>query len=158
MILTEQYLTHRTQVRRHNISLMQLHEFNHRLLAELIPESLQQGEVMHSTMPGKPTIQLRCTERFKYTTEVAMRVLFPYSQSDELIIRMYHDARLAELTHANEFERQYRALGGRVDAANQASLRYSQNCFLNKWLIFLLERGHRTSSWHLPAKTTTQNR
>ncbi|MFC3193874.1 DUF1249 domain-containing protein [Marinicella sediminis] len=150
MILTEQYLSHRQYVRRHNISLMQLHEFNHRLMDQLLPQSLYQGQILHSLLPDKPVLKMLCTERFKYTTEVSMQLLFPYSQSDELVIRVYHDAGLAELTHANEFERQYRALGGRVDAANQASLRYSQNCFLNKWLIFLLEKGHGKSNWQSP--------
>lgn len=146
MILTEQYLTHRQYVRRHNISLMQLHEYNHRLLMALLPEDADQV-VYHAVMPGQATLQITIRNRFKYTTELAMSMLFDDAVSDALVIRIYHDAQLAELVYSNEFEKQYRQLGGQVDPSNQASLRYSQNCFFNKWLIYLLEKGYQKDVW-----------
>lgn len=147
MILTEQYLSHRQYVRKHNISLMQLHEFNHRLLEALLPMRNQQSLVYHSALPSSPLLQVKYRERFKFTTEIAMCMIFDDAVSDALVIRIYHDAQLAELVYSNEFEKQFRELGGRVDANNQASLRYSQNCFLNKWLIYLLEKGYSQDNW-----------
>lgn len=147
MILTEQYLSHRQYVRRHNISLMQLHEFNHHLLKSLLPPQKEQALTYHSTSPYTTLLQIKYRERFKFTTEIAMCMIFDDAVSDALVIRIYHDAQLAELVYSNEFEKQYRELGGRVDANNQASLRYSQNCFLNKWLIYLLEKGYCQNNW-----------
>lgn len=148
MILTEQYLTHRKLVHRHNISLSQLHEFNHLLIQKLLPEmSERNNKLFHSTLADKPTLQINVRERFKFTTEISMCMIFDEAVSDALVIRVYHDAQLAELIYSNEFEKQFRELGGRVDIQNQADLRYSQNCFLNKWLIYLLENGFDNGHW-----------
>jgi len=151
MILTEQYLTHRKYVRRHNISLMQLHEFNHKLLNSLLPKFTQDAQVYHSIIEDKPTLKIKIREQFKFTTEISMCMVFDDSVSDALVIRLYHDAQLAELIYSNEFEKQYRQMGGKVDINNQANLRYSQNCFLNKWLIFLLENNFNTNTWTVKA-------
>ncbi|MGJ8664034.1 MAG: DUF1249 domain-containing protein [Marinicella sp.] len=149
MILTEHYLTHRQFVRRHNISLMQLHEFNHRLLTALLPDLPDHPLTFHSSTENKPTLQVKVREQFKFTTEISMCMLFDEAVSDALVIRIYHDAQLAELVYSNEFEKQFRQLGGKVDINNQASLRYSQNCFLNKWLIYLLESGFDHCHWKI---------
>ncbi len=148
MLLTEQYLTHRQYISRHNITLMQLHEFNHKLLCQLLPDETPEAMVFHSDVPDKPVLQITIRERFKYTTEIAMCMLFDDAVSDVLVIRIYHDAQLAELVYSNEFEKQYRQMGGKLEMQNQASLRYSQNCFFNKWLIYLLQSGFNKRSWH----------
>ncbi len=147
MILTEQYLSHRQYVRKHNISLMQLHEFNHHLLKALLPPKNKQPFVFQSSRLQSTTLQVKFREKFKFTTEISMCMIFDDAVSDALVIRIYHDAQLAELVYSNEFEKQYRELGGKVDVNNQASLRYSQNCFLNKWLIYLLEKGYSQNDW-----------
>ncbi|VAW44035.1 hypothetical protein MNBD_GAMMA02-553, partial [hydrothermal vent metagenome] len=54
MILTKQYLTHRQYVRQHNISLMQLHEFNHKLLCSLLPAMSDEVNVYQSTLGACP--------------------------------------------------------------------------------------------------------
>ncbi len=146
MILTEQYLSHRQFIHRHNISLTQLHEYNHKLLTFLLPE-LGNANLYQSTVNQHATLQVRVRERFKFTTEISMCMLFDDVVSDALVIRIYHDAQLAELIYSNEFEKQYRQMGGRVDINNQANLRYSQNCFFNKWLIFLIEKGYCQQQW-----------
>ncbi|MCX7554450.1 DUF1249 domain-containing protein [Marinicella sp. S1101] len=147
MLLTEQYLTHRQYISRHNISLMQLHEFNHKLLNHLLPAQLSEASTYVSNVDDKPTLQVTIRERFKFTTELSMCMVFDQAVSDALVIRIYHDAQLAELIYSNEFEKQYRQMGGQVDIKNQASLRFSQNCFLNKWLIYLLQNGFCQSNW-----------
>ncbi len=154
MILTEHYLTHRQYVRRHNISLMQLHEYNHRLLKALLPQISKQFNVYQSNLAARPTLQVTIRERFKFTTEISMCMLFEEAVSDALVIRVYHDAQLAELVYSNEFEKQFRQLGGKVDIQNQADLRYSQNCFLNKWLIYLLESGYQVDAWDVSHQNT----
>lgn len=154
MILTEQYLSHRQYVRKHNISLMQLHEYNHHLLNALLPKQKNPSPLYHSTSSQVPLLQIKYRERFKFTTEIAMCMIFDDAVSDALVIRIYHDAQLAELIYSNEFEKQFREMGGRVDANNQASLRYSQNCFLNKWLIYLLEKGYCQNDWQAVSESS----
>lgn len=154
MILTEQYLSHRQFIHKHNISLTQLHEYNHKLLSKLLPQ-MNNDNLYHSTVADSPILQIKVRERFKFTTELSMCMLFDEVVSDALVIRIYHDAQLAELIYSNEFEKQYRQMGGRVDINNQAQLRYSQNCFLNKWLIFLIEKGYGQDCWKPQNKTAS---
>ncbi len=146
MILTEQYLSHRQFIHRHKISLTQLHEYNFNMLSRLLPV-INNDKLYLSTIDHLATLQVRIRERFKFTTEISMCMMFNDVVSDALVIRIYHDAQLAELVYSNEFEKQYRQMGGRVDINNQANLRYSQNCFLNKWLIFLIEKGYCQQHW-----------
>jgi len=152
MILTEQYLSHRQFIHKHNISLSQLHEYNHKLLMKLLPGFDSQYNTFHSTVGASATLQVKVRERFKFTTEISMCMLFDEVVSDALVIRIYHDAQLAELVYSNEFEKQYRQMGGRLGVNNQANLRYSQNCFLNKWLIFLIEKGYCQQHWKKQSK------
>jgi len=147
MILTEQYLSHRQYVKRHNISLSQLHDFNYELIQKLLPNLSTVQSVLQSDLVGKPVLQVNIREKFKFTTEISMCMIFKDAVSDALVIRIYHDAQLAELVYSNEFEKQYRQMGGRVDINNQANLRYSQNCFLNKWLLFLIQSGFNQQTW-----------
>ncbi len=118
-----------------------LHEYNFALLMQLLGDDLITNE-MYFDAKGKSRLRLLVKERFRYTTEVAMMMIFDGAVSDPVIIRIYHDAQLVELVYSNEFERQYRQLGGLANAAHQADLRFSQNCFLNKWLIFLCQNGY----------------
>lgn len=118
-----------------------LHEYNYLLLMQLLGKEAIPVELLFECK-GKADLKLIRKEQFRYTTEVAMMMDFGSSTSDPVVLRIYHDAELVELVYSNEFERQYRQLGGLADAAHQAELRFSQNCFLNKWLIFLLQNGY----------------
>lgn len=142
MLLNSQFIEHRQLALKNKVSITALHEYNFLLLNQLFSE-WNSEQKYHQWQPGnKAVLQLYIRDQFKYTTELSMMMLFDDAVSDPMVIRVYHDAQLAELIYSNEFERQYRQLGGLADAEHQADLRFSQNCFLNKWLIFLLQNGY----------------
>ncbi|WP_154224754.1 DUF1249 domain-containing protein [Marinicella rhabdoformis] len=142
MLLNSQFLEHRQLALKNKVSITVLHEYNYLLLNQLFSEWTGTTKVHHWQPKNKAKLQLRVRENFKYTTEFSMAMLFSDATSDPMVVRIYHDAQLAELVYSNEFERQYRQLGGLADTDHQAELRFSQNCFLNKWLIFLLQNGY----------------
>ena len=142
MLLNTQFIEHRQLALKNKVSITALHEYNYLLLNQLFSEWTGDKKTHHWQPKNKSKLQLRVRENYKYTTEFSMTMLFSDATSDPMVIRIYHDAQLAELIYSNEFERQYRQLGGLADADHQAELRFSQNCFLNKWLIFLLQNGY----------------
>lgn len=141
MILNQTFHERRQWSLHDSCRIGDLHEYNYLLLMQLLGSD-QVEKTMHFTAPSKPTLRLVRREQFRYTTEVALMMTFDDAVSDPVVLRIYHDAELVELVYSNEFERQYRQLGGLADATHQAELRFSQNCFLNKWLIFLLQNGY----------------
>lgn len=142
MLLNTQFIEHRQLALKNKVSITALHEYNYLLLNQLFSEWTDDSKIHHWQPKNKSKLQLRVRENFKYTTEFSMTMLFSDATSDPMVVRIYHDAQLAELVYSNEFERQYRQLGGLADSDHQAELRFSQNCFLNKWLIFLLQNGY----------------
>ena len=142
MLLNSQYIEHRQLALKNKVSITVLHEYNYLLLNQLFSDWISDKKTHYWQPKNKSMLKLKIRENFKYTTELSMVMCFEDAASDPMVIRIYHDAQLAELIYSNEFERQYRQLGGLADADHQAELRFSQNCFLNKWLIFLLQNGY----------------
>ena len=133
-------------------NLMELYERNYVQLRLLIPD-LKKGPVATSVsqIPGCMTLYLQLTEQSPYTSTLRLTYRFIETSSDEsgqkmgmratsepdLTIRVYHDARSAEvmsgLLHGQQHvPRKTRGLDGS----------WRLNRFLYKWLRYLLYRGH----------------
>lgn len=91
--------------------------------------------------------QLRITERSPYTTTMELsRTAINASSSwlamPKLTLRMYHDAKLAEVLAWEGHKR----LRPRYEYPNQSMYqsdeKYQLNCFLGEWLTLCLEHGH----------------
>lgn len=90
---------------------------------------------------------LRVTERSPYTTTLelsrtAVGQSSPWISMPKLTLRMYHDAKLAEVLAWEGHKR----LRPRYDYPNQAMYqsdeKYQLNHFLGEWLNLCLEQGH----------------
>lgn len=128
-------------------NLMELYEKNYMQLRLLIPQ-LKQGPISTavSRVPGCLTLYMQLTEQSPYTSTLRLTYRFvsrgepnPRGIAEpDLYIRVYHDARSAEvlsgLLHGQQhIPRKTRGLEGS----------WKLNRFLYKWLRYLLFRGHR---------------
>lgn len=89
-------------------------------------------------------IQLQVLQRAPYTLTLDVKQAWashPYEQARELRVRMYHDARMAEVVAWNQ---QWNTRS-RYDYPNarmqQEDEKYQLNCFLGEWLAHCLARG-----------------
>jgi len=123
-------------------SLMELYENNYLLIRLLVPElrHLRGGDYV-SIVPGALDLQLSQIEHCRYTTTFNLTYRFENSPrrrfEPDLTIRLYHDARTAEvvtgLIHTQrEDARQTRGLDNS----------WRLNRFLYKWIRYCLHQGH----------------
>ena len=139
---------------RHRFSdLMEVYETNYRLLARLIPNLRSVVDHEVSAVDECLDLHLRLVERHKYTTLISLTYLFDREGSPErvaepgVLIRLYHDARVAEVYDCGACveEGTIDAEDTRHGAPDLAERQWSVNLFLEKWLAYCLERGHRFS-------------
>ncbi len=133
---------------RHTLAdLMALYESNYIRLRRMLPMLHAMPDTAVSEAPGALTLHFEVKERTPYTTTIHLTYLFRDAQGEfpapDLLVRLYHDARLAEVLRCGR-------LRGRRDAlydlrANRAGLheKWRINRFLQKWLGFCLRQGHR---------------
>lgn len=107
------------------------------------------GTTWISQAPDSIDLHLHVTERFRYTTELALTYHFHKEHKlivePDLHIRVYHDARQAEvlsarLRHRPYFDYDYdgHVNGVRIDLR----ARWHVNRFLYKWLNYCLHQQH----------------
>lgn len=136
--------------------LMELYERNYIMLRQLLPEELPVASVcMVSRVPHALDLHLQVHERFRFTSELVLSYHFrqgrDWISQPDLHIRIYHDARSAEVMlarprHAPTF----------ILERDQGSLwrRWKANRLLYKWLHYCLHQGHSFRSGgigHMPA-------
>ena len=125
-------------------ALMSLYESNHLRLTQLAGELRDLDGSRRSQVEGDCELALVVTERSPYTTTVELTYLFgALPSAPDMLLRIYHDARLVEAhgwaqRHVHPALRDWRAEAG--PALDQ---RWARNVMLNKWLEYCLERGHR---------------
>ncbi|WP_255388605.1 DUF1249 family protein [Photobacterium atrarenae] len=124
--------------------IMRLYETNYAKLLPLLPKSDQVGDVCVYQVRDLE-YQLAITESTRYTTLVEL-----WQRSDgelpsylipRLTVRLYHDARVAEVCTAQQISR----LKPRYDYPNlrmhQQDEKYQVNRFLGDWLAYCLKHG-----------------
>ena len=147
-------------------SLMTLYESNYIRLGWLVPDV----ETVHGTLISRVNndcpLYLTLEERSRYTSTFTLTYRFgpqpdsvhsndPSSDppsSDQLTagladpdlqIRVYHDARLAEVRSCARWHRHEVLQSIRSELARDLGDRWLRNIMLNKWLDYCVERGHR---------------
>jgi len=136
------------------VGLMDLYERNYIGIRRLVPTPPAAGESLVSVVPGALDLHLTVMERFRYTTELHLTYLFaqpgsePHAEPD-LYIRVYHDARQAEVTAARLRHRPD-FVGEAWDRQPTLRSRWHVNRFLYKWLNYCLYQGHRLSPGDQP--------
>lgn len=123
------------------------HEDNYMLLNMLLPEFVESENHYKSSDFGKPLLSINVLNRYKYTVEIAMRYAFEFGDSEEIKIKIYHDARVAEIVYCTDLQEFIRLMGPKINYRIHAKTRASLTVFLNKWLSFLLKNGYHQSKW-----------
>lgn len=118
----------------------------YRQLLLLIPDHVVHYDSFESRVSGSPLLRMDVLERHPYTH--FLRLTYQFDADDErqispdAHIRMYQDARLAELTSFNP-EQGFKRLAHPWYPHYQLFQRtWRQNLALDKWLGYLLHQGH----------------
>lgn len=117
-------------------ALMELYESNYIYLRRLVPQLDGRRDAQVSSVDRGPDLHLEVIERCPYTTTLMLTHRFPRAEGDEslpdLQVRIYHDARVAEVMKTD----------AEVLARGVLAWRWAANRFLNRWLLYCLGEGH----------------
>ena len=128
------------------VSLMSLYESNYLRLRALAGDLRSRSGRAVSTVTGDCDLHLEVLEHAPYTSVVRLTYRFDDPQGPlddpDLELRVYHDARLAEVTACGRWVRHESLEHVRAGIPAQLGERWLRNMLLNKWLDYCLERGH----------------
>jgi uncharacterized protein YqiB (DUF1249 family) len=129
------------------VSLMSLYESNYIRLRWLIPELDAMHGAHVSDVGDECPLHLEICDRSRYTTTLSLTYVFDVGagpvRDPDLLIRIYHDARLAEVQACARWHRHSVLSAIRSQLARDLGDRWLRNVMLNKWLDYCVERGHR---------------
>jgi hypothetical protein len=115
-------------------ALMELYENNYIYLRRLVPQLDGQRDAQVSSVERGPDLHLEVIERCPYTTNLLLTHRFEQVKGAEALpdlrVRIYHDARVAEV------------LSDHSPEAGTLAWRWALNRFLNRWLRYCLGEGH----------------
>lgn len=131
-------------------NLMELYEQNYVLLRLLIPDlKIAEPQTRMSNAEGRLPLYMQLMEQSPYTSTLRLTYRFVETEGDSiraqaepnLLLRVYHDARTAEVVSGHIHGQQHvqRKTRG-LDSSWQL------NRFLYKWLRYLRYRGHQLSA------------
>ena len=129
---------------------MALYESNYARFYELLPRRSMirtAGQELVSSAPGDCDLYVNVLEVTTFTTTLNMTYIF--SESDEeiadpdLLVRMYHDAGLAEAMACRRTHIHEALLPFDTQAGEELGRRWARNMMFNKWLEYCMDRRHR---------------
>jgi uncharacterized protein len=127
--------------------LMTIYESNYIKLSQLTTAFDWPSSTLVSVSPMDSDLHVEVVLREPYTT--TLRVTYWFSEPDgsavpdpDLILRVYHDARLVEAVSGRDRHTHHklRELAGSSEA--ELDRRWRINMMLNKWLDYLFDVGH----------------
>jgi len=124
----------------------------YRQLQLLIPDQVAHYDYFQSRVAGSPLLRMDILERHPYTHFLRLTYQFEKDEQREIApdahVRIYNDARLAEVTSFNH-EQGFKRLAHPGYPQLQLFQRtWQQNQALDKWLNYLLHQGHSMMSMH----------
>ncbi len=129
------------------VSLMSLYESNYIRLGWLVEDLSSISAPAVSAVDGDIPLHLTVEERSRYTTTLNLTYRFESDMATlaepDLQIRVYHDARLAEVQACARSHRHSMLESIRSGLAVALGDRWLRNMMLNKWLDYCVDRGHR---------------
>ncbi len=129
--------------------LMTLYESNYIKLHQLAAALDWPADAIISSSPRDNDLYAEIVRREPYTTTLRLTYWFDDAgmavPDPDIVVRIYHDARLVEAVSAREAHRhtKLRELAGSSSA--ELDRRWRLNMLLNKWLDYLFEVGHSLS-------------
>jgi uncharacterized protein YqiB (DUF1249 family) len=146
-------------------NLQQVQEEIYRQLQLLIPEQVVLHDAFQSSVNGSPLLHLEVLERHPYTHFLRLTYLFEKGTGSRTApnahIRMYADARIAEVTSFDPGQACRRSAHPWYPHRPLMQRLWRENVALDKWLGYLLQQGHRFDTMQaartlLPAETTAE--
>ena len=128
------------------------HEDNFQLFSLLLPTQLFNGNTYQSSLTNKPKLFLEVINKYKYTSELVFKYSFDFGNSEEIVVKLYHDAKVAEIVYCTDLQQFIRLLGPKICPKIHSETRGSLNTFLNKWLCFLLQNNYNKNNWDVLCK------
>lgn len=133
--------------RRSFAGLMTLYESNYRRLTALVAALSHPPDHAISRVAGDLPLYLEALERCRYTSTLRLTYWFEGDAGEawpdpDLVVRVYHDAGLAEVTSCCEFHRHRILRPWVTPGGEEIRERWARNQMFHKWLEFCLERGH----------------
>jgi hypothetical protein len=131
--------------------LMTIYESNFiklsRLIAPLAAVGKQASGSRISVTPNDCDLHLEPLKREPYTTTLKLTYWFGQPGDDpvadpDLLVRIYHDARLVEAVAGREVHHHFKLQELELAHAQELGRRWRRNIMLNKWLDYLLDMGH----------------
>ncbi|TNF98491.1 MAG: DUF1249 domain-containing protein [Gammaproteobacteria bacterium] len=126
--------------------LMALYESNYIRFMQLVPQLDGLSEQACSVRSGDISLQLQVLERSRFTTTCHLTYLLDDGvkkiKTPDLKIRIYHDARQAEVMCCNRQEKDAFGWLDRAACVSNLQWRWRLNRFLYKWLNYCLKQGH----------------
>jgi uncharacterized protein YqiB (DUF1249 family) len=132
---------------------MTLYESNYIKLSQLTTAFDWSGWSMVSTSARDKDLHAQLVRREPYTTTLKLTYWFEESggvlvPDPDLILRVYHDARLAEAVSGRDRHTHHKLRELAGDSSSELDRRWRINMMLNKWLDYLFDVGH---CLHAPA-------
>ena len=130
--------------------LQQVQEEIFRQLQLLIPGQVAFHDSFVSRVNGSPLLRMDILERHPYTHFLRLTYQFENGKEPELApdahIRMYQDARLAEVTSFNPDQGCRRTAHPWYPQRQLFQRTWRQNLVLDKWLGYLIQQGHNVAT------------
>ena len=126
--------------------LMTLYESNYIKLDRLTSGFAWLGSTMQSSTPRDNDLHAEIIRREPYTTTLRLTYLFDVDGQQvpdpDLILRIYHDARLVEAVAGRDRHRHHKLREWAGNCSAELDRRWRINMMLNKWLDYLFDVGH----------------
>jgi uncharacterized protein YqiB (DUF1249 family) len=144
MVSFTQHNNKSLQPKLHRLQNLQAEIF--RQLQLLLPDEMVHYDSFHSRVSGSPLLKMDILERHPYTHFVRLTYEFEQNEQTEIApdahIRIYNDARLAEVTAFNHDQGFTRTANPFYPQQHLFKRIWQQNQALDKWLSYLLHQGH----------------
>jgi uncharacterized protein len=128
------------------VSLMSLYESNYLRLRALVGNVRGFAGRQVSVVAGDCDLHLEVLEHTPYTSKLRLTYVFEDPAGTvadpDLELRVYHDARLADVSACGRWVRHASLEHVRAGIPAQLGERWLRNMLLNKWLDYCLDRGH----------------
>ena len=130
--------------------LQELQTEIYRQLQLLLPDQVAHYDSFESKVSGSPLLRMDILERHPYTQFLRLTYQFNDNEQQELApdahIRIYNDARLAEVTSFNPDQGFQRTASPWYPQHYIFQRSWRQNQALDKWLSYLIHQGHSLAS------------
>ena len=126
--------------------LMTLYESNYIKLQQLASTMTWEADATVSSSPRDNDLHVEIVRREPYTTTLRLTYWFEdagiAAADPDLVVRVYHDARLVEAVSSGESHRHVKLRELAKSSNAELDRRWRLNMLLNKWLDYLFEVGH----------------